>query len=303
MEIKEWSYEDFPEFQELVDGAQTISTTGDETGLVYINDVKCAEVENIPLHLQIIKPFTRNEPEKRYPCIIFVQGSAWMKQNVYAQIPMIARLAERGYVIAVAEYRHSGQAVFPAQAIDTRNAVRFMRKNSQIYNIDPDKIVLAGDSSGGHTVMFAGILHDDIEKTNLYPGISAKVKGIVDYYGSVSVMSEDGNPSTINHHMPDSPEGMVMGGVNLRERQDLCRKLSVECNITEETHLPPVLILHGTKDRIVNTWQSVNLYRKLKATGKEAQFYLIWGADHGGGEFWTEEVCTIVDEFLKKCLS
>ena len=94
-----------------------------------------------------------------------------------------------------------------------------------------------------------------------------------------------------------------MGGVNLKERPDLCQKLSVECNITEDSDLPPVLIFHGTKDRIVNTRQSVNLYRRLKETGKEAYLYLIRGADHGGAEFWTEEVCGIADRFIKKCLS
>lgn len=47
--------------------------------------------------------------------------------------------------------------------------------------------------------MFAGILHNDDSKDNMFPGVSGEVKGIVDYYGSVSVMLEDGNPSTINH--------------------------------------------------------------------------------------------------------
>ena len=42
--------------------------------------------------------------------------------------------------------------------------------------------------------MFAGILQDDDQATNLYPGISASVKGILNYYGSVSVMLEDSNP-------------------------------------------------------------------------------------------------------------
>ena len=302
MEIKDWTYEDFPEFDQPVEGAEVLSTTGDEVGFSYFHDVEYANVEEIPLHLQIIKPFTRNEPEKIYPCMVFVQGSAWMKQDVYAKIPMLARLAGKGYAIAVVEYRHSGQAPFPAQALDARNAVRFMRKNSKSYQIDPEKIVIGGDSSGGHTAMFAGILQDDDQATNLYPGISASVKGILNYYGSVSVMLEDSNPTTINHHMPDSPEGMEMGGVNLKERPDLCRKLSVECNITEDTDLPPVLVFHGTKDRIVNTRQSVNLYRRLKETGKEACLYLIRGADHGGAEFWTEETCNIADRFIKKCL-
>ena len=303
MEIKNWSYEDFPEFTDEIEGAEVIPTTGDEIGIEYLHDVEYARVQGISLYLQILRPFTRNQPEKLWPCMVFVQGSAWGRQDVYKKIPMLARLAGKGYVIAVVQYRHSGQASFPAQAQDARNAIRFMRKNGLRYSADPEKIIAAGDSSGGHTAMFAAILEDDQEETNLYPGVSAKVKGIIDYYGSVTAMLEDGFPSTVNHHMPDSPEGMEMGGVNLRERPDLCRTLSVEENIHEETPLPPVLIFHGTKDRTVSTRQSVILYQKLKELGKETELYLIQGADHGGAAFWTEEVCAVADRFMKKCLS
>lgn len=105
--------------------------------------------------------------------------------------------------------------------------------------------------------MFLQIIQDDEEETNLYLGIRADVRGILSFYGSSSVMLEDGMPSTVNHHLPDSPEGREMGGVNLREHPELCRKLSVECNIDENTALPPVLMFYGTKDRTINPRVSV----------------------------------------------
>lgn len=82
------------------------------------------------LHLQIMIPITRNSKEAKmqYPCVVYMQGSAWKEQNVFAKIGMLGRLAERGYVVAIAEYRHSGIAKFPAQAVDARNAIRFMKK-------------------------------------------------------------------------------------------------------------------------------------------------------------------------------
>ena len=55
--------------------------------------------------------------------------------------------------------------------------------------------------------MFLQIIQDDEEETNLYLGIRADVRGILSFYGSSSVMLEDGMPSTVNHHLPDSPEG------------------------------------------------------------------------------------------------
>ena len=44
MEIKDWTYEDFPEFKEPVEGAEILSTSGDEVGLVYLRDVEYASV-------------------------------------------------------------------------------------------------------------------------------------------------------------------------------------------------------------------------------------------------------------------
>ena len=78
-------------------------------------------------------------------------------------------------------------------------------------------------------------------------------------------------PSTLNHHQPDSPEGMEMGGVDLRNNPDLCRKMSVECNINEDTPLPPILMFHGTKDRTVNPKISVVVYKLLKKYNKNVK--------------------------------
>ncbi len=301
MEVKEWTYEEFPEFTEEVEGARTISTTGDEMGVTYIPNVEYAEIDGVKLHLQILLPFTRNQPEMVCPCVVFVQGSAWMPQDVYAQLPRVSKLAELGYVVAVVEYRHSGIAPFPAQIADAKNAIRFLRSNAETYHINPENIIVSGDSSGGHTAMFVGFSGGE-ETDNLFPGISASVKGIVNFYGSTSVMAEDSNPIQILHCQPDSPEGMVMGHVDLRKHPELKRKLSVECNITEDTEIPPTLIFHGTKDRVVNCQGSVILYRQMKKCGKDVTLYFIKGADHGGPEFWTPEVLAVMDGFIQNCI-
>lgn len=311
MEIKNWTYKEFPAFDEPVEGAAFLETTGNEQSILYLNDVIYATMDGIELTLQILIPTSRNNPyipeaqQQNFalPCCVFVKGSAWMKQNVYINLCDVAKVAARGYVCAIVQYRHSLQAPFPAQAVDTRNAIRYLRKNAAKYGIDPARMIVAGGSSGGHTAMWAGMRHNDDTEENIYPGISGEVSGIINYYGSVTVMLEASNPSTPNYKLPDSPEGMEMGCVNLREREDLARALSVEENIDENTIIPPVLIFHGTKDRIVNTRQSVVLYEKLKACRKDAALYLLKGADHGGAEFWTKEVIDIADKFITDCFA
>ena len=123
-----------------------------------------------------------------------------------------------------------------------------MKQHSAEYMVDVEKMFVGGDSSGAHAAMFSQIIQDD--------NMDADVKGIISFYGANSMMLPDGTPSTLNHHLPDSPEGKEMGGMNLREHPELCRKMSVEC--------------------------------------------FLEGADHGGSEFWTEEVQEIVIRFMNE---
>ena len=113
------------------------------------------------------------------------------------------------------------------------------------------------------------------------------------------MMLDDGMPSTPNHHLPYSPEGKTMGGVNLREHPELCEYMSVECNVHADTPLPKVLMFHGSKDRTINPRVSVVIYQKLKSLGKDVQLYILDGADHGGPEFWDDQIITIIEAFMQ----
>lgn len=300
MEIKNWSYEDYPEFKEDIEGAVRLATTGCEVGVEYRHDVPYCVKDGHELVLQLLIPFTRNDPEKTYPCIVYVQGSAWMHQNVWSKCGMLARLASRGYVIAIVQYRDSGMAAFPAQIYDAQDAVRFMRINEKEYHANTENIVVAGDSSGGHTAVFCALMQDANDEKSAYPGVSAAVSGVIDLYGAVSLMEEDGFPTTLNHHLADSPEGRLMGNVDLREKRELCKLASAKCQIKAGMALPPMLIFHGTKDRTVNPSASAGLFKRLRECGYDAKLYLLEGADHGGAEFWTESIIDIEDEFIKQ---
>ncbi len=310
MEVRAWEYDEFPEFDEEVADATWLNTTGDERGARYVPNVVYQDVGGVSRVLQILVPGSRNAKTPRegrpasrtYPCVVYVQGSAWMRQDVYANLPCVARLADLGYVVAVVQYRESGIGVFPDQVRDARNAVRFMRAHAAEYAVDPARMAVMGDSSGGHTAVFAGLLHDDDSEHNLFPGVSAEVSAIVNFYGSTDLTFADSNPMTTNHNAPDSPEGMVMGGIDLNADLAACERLSARCNVDERTDIAPVISFHGTKDRTVNARCSVLLHERLRETGHESRLYLLRGADHGGPEFWKPEVLGIVDAFLREHL-
>ena len=137
---------------------------------------------------------------------------------------------------------------------------------------------------------------------SLFPGVSAEVRGVLDYYGTVTLLMEDGFPTTTSHHTPKSPEGKLLGGVYVMEHPELAAKASAVTHITRGKKLPPICIFHGTKDRTANARQSVEFYEKLRACGKEARLYLIAGADHCGPEFWAEQAVNAAAGFMRKCL-
>ena len=126
---------------------------------------------------------------EKFPLIVFIPGSAWMKQNVFNVLPNMIRMCEKGYVMAVAEYRHSGLAGFPAQAEDAKTAIRFMRLHAAEYHVDAEHIAVWGDSSGGHTALMAGLTIGDYPDNGTYGDVSSAVNCIVDWYDPTDLIS------------------------------------------------------------------------------------------------------------------
>ena len=87
------------------------------------------------LKLQILTPQAptrENADDTRYPCIVFVQGSAWTKPNVYYEIPQLSEFARKGYIVATVVHRSSLEGhKAPAFLEDVKTAIRFLRANAQ----------------------------------------------------------------------------------------------------------------------------------------------------------------------------
>lgn len=226
-----------------VDGMIPMHPQMDNFEIYYKEDMKYVERGQRSLYLQIIGPIGMNHP---VPCIVYIPGSAFHEQNVKERIPQLSYLAQRGFVVAALEYRGSECAPFPAQTLDAKAGVSFMREHAEEYGIHPENIILMGDSSGGHTALMAAFSYG-------IPALEEKgreinrpiVKGVIDLYGPTNFL-------TMN-------------------------------------------------DELVPFGQSCQLYESLKKAKKDAIFYQVIGAHHGGREFWTKEVLDIEEQFIRRC--
>jgi len=297
--------ERFPASPEAPEGVKMVQWQDDPGGFVDIHlDVVYDERDGETLCLQILlpleAPFPFGQPPKKRPLIVYVPGSAWRRQMPKMMIAPMMKYCRHGFAVAIVQYRPSDVAPFPAQIEDAKTAIRFMRKNAERYQIDPERVILFGDSSGGHTAVLAGITGDGLLDNGAYGEYSCKVNCIVDFFGPTDIARMNGYPSMMDHVSPDSPEGMFLGGVNVLENLDLAEKTTPMYYLSREKAVPPILILHGDRDELVPFNQSVRLYEKLRELGKEVEMYKLLGATHGVGGFHGEQARRTVVEFINR---
>ncbi len=303
-EVKSMDLETFRAALPTMEDVYFLEADGTEVYGIYKHDVCYMEKDGIQRTLQMIVPEMKPDKSYVYPAILYVQGSAWMKQDNYKRLGVMARLAQRGYVTAILQYRESALASYPAPVEDAKTGVRFLRMNAEEYHIDPENIVIMGDSSGGHTALAAGLTaDDDCLDGKIYPEVSCGVKAIVDLYGVTDICQKEDFPTTPNQGEADSPEGMLIGGNNVYEHPELSGPVILSNYVKAEKEIPPVLMMHGTADDTVSCNQSIRLYKKFLEEGKDVEFYLVKNASHGDVAFWTEKNMDIVDGFIRKHIS
>lgn len=303
---------EFPHDETVPEGCRTVDGWQDEYGyFVELHDVVYAVRQhgdqNIELHLHVYQPqlpefetTPEEQAAKRWPTIVFVQGSAFHKQKLTMHSNMLIRMASRGYVVAAMEYRPSEIAPIPAQMQDCKTAIRFVKKNAAEFHCDPEHIAIWGESSGGHTVLMAGFTGDEGPDTDLYGEYSASVNCIVDWYGPTDFAKMNCVPSSQNHYDPDSPEGFAIGYRNVLENPELNAAASPMTYLRADKEIPPVLIMHGSRDMLVPFNQSCLLYERLKELDKDVTFVKLNNANHGIYGFMSDNALDMVDEFIRK---
>lgn len=293
---------EFPETDELPQGVKTVKLTDTYGyGIDFLPNVPYISRKGKDLSLQILIPNKgQNGVREKCPTIIFIQGSAWQKQSLYGSLNKLIRMAEKGYVVAIVEYRPSDEAIFPAQIEDAKTAYKFMIINNEKYFVDIENMIFWGDSSGGHTALMCGITCDDYPITDDYKEQKINPKCIIDWYGPTEIYEMACYPSVFDHDSPASPEGMLIGGLQISENMEIAEKTNPAKYLYKEKPTPPILIMHGGSDALVPFNQSCRLYTKLKGLNKEVEFVKLINANHGFSGFNCDEALNIVDEFIKK---
>lgn len=128
------------------------------------------------LHLDIFRPRIPGEGPR--PCLLYVHGGGWVIGDKSTQgLPTVHELTAAGWVCFSMNYRKSPRATYPEHLIDVKRAIAWIRTHGASYGADPNFLVLAGGSAGGHLAALAALTPNVPELQPDDPGVDTQVQG------------------------------------------------------------------------------------------------------------------------------
>ncbi|MEM9366315.1 MAG: alpha/beta hydrolase [Planctomycetota bacterium] len=221
------------------------------------------------------------------PLVVWIHGGAW-RSGSKSRVPVLPWL-QHGFMIASVDYRLSPVARFPAQIHDIKAAIRFMVSQREHFRINPDQIVVAGASAGGHLAALVGTTngHAALEwDREGSPAEPANVRAIVSFYGAANLLSIL-SQSTEHGLSVRVPALRLLLGTLPAETPGIARLASPVSHV--DAHDPPLWLIHGDADPQMPPEQSHELMRAYQDHGLPASLDIIEGGLHGGREFYSVE--------------
>ena len=261
------------------------------------------------------KPLNAPAPEgARFPLIVGCPGSGWAGADGHRYVPWLVELAKRGFAAASISYRgtYRDDVVFPAAVQDLREAVRFLKATADTWRVDPRRVGLLGDSSGGNTAALAALAGDRVLG---FDDLSFDIGGHTDQdagvracccvYGPVDLVHlvED-RMAEGKHLRPDEAPGLPFECMEIWQERYLAdperhlRAASPIDYIEDCERLPPFLYIQGDEDQIIPMAQGLRFCDRLRARGGRAEFIKVVGGEHGAG-VWSAEMLDSVARFFK----
>lgn len=290
MKFEPFSFDHFPSYDAEIEGV--IEVQGDQANIKgKMIDVEYQE----GCIIRFLFPESALTPEKKYPLIVHIQGSGWYPQDMGDHVFDFFPIVKQGFAFAIVQYHGTPREQFPTQIIDAKKALRFIEKHIEDYPIEKDRIFLSGDSSGGNVAMLTALTyntHELDEETTPLPELCA----CMDFYGVMDLLAMDDWWSAFDHEEEHNIRDFL--GADYRNPQ-VRKEASPYWRLEKGLELPPVLILHGSKDVVVPFTQSLTMYEKMRDYGYDVSMIRVYGANHGGPVFYSDNTYQAIINFLR----
>jgi len=209
------------------------------------------------LDAHIFKPA---DDGKRHPAIVLFHGGGWSEGKPDWFFSTCQAYQAKGWVAVAVEYRiRNRHGSLPPEAIaDGKSAIRFLRQNATRLGIDPNHIVASGNSAGANLALATGVIDTLDEKTE-------------------------------DLHIRSTPDAIMVNSAGTDFTQGdfwqqyytdkaFLKRISPLHQVRPK--LPPMLVIHGSRDYNVPLAPTQAFAEQMKAAGNDCEFHIIEGAHH-----------------------
>ena len=236
------------------------------------------------LTLDVYRPRGATSPN---PTLIYIHGGGWTNGSKEASALTFLPYLEMGWSVVNVSYRLADAAHAPAAVEDCRCALRWVYRNAEQFNFDLDRIVVTGNSAGGHLSLTTGMLPASAGLDRQCPGdrrrtwptgptstAELQVAAIINWYGITDVLD-------LVNRGPGTSGNFTEAWLGSRsDRDDVAKRVSPTNYVRRD--LPPILTIHGDADPIVPYDHATRLHELLDAAGVPNELLTIEGGGHGG---------------------
>jgi acetyl esterase/lipase len=208
--------------------------------------------------------------------LVFIHGGYWRSLDKHQFSQLALPYLAQDINVALINYRLAPQYKYPACVEDAEAAVKWLKAHAKEYHVDPQKIVLIGESAGGHIVDMVAVR---ATKDNL----DTRVFAVVAFYAPCDNVADSirrGGPSLSMQNLLGVPAGPM---------DDKTTKALFDISPLNFVHkdLPPYLLVHGTADKSVPYEQSIQWQARLKALGVPCELITVKDGPHVMGRWET----------------
>lgn len=212
------------------------------------------------------------------PVLLQVHGGAWTIGKKDQQgLPLMYRMAAKGWVCVAINYRLAPRDPWPAQIIDVKRAIAWIREHITAYGGDPDYIAITGGSAGGHLTALAALTPGDPEFQPGFEEADTSVQAAVPFYGIFDFAGATGLTTAVG--MRDAFLGPRILQSRFDDDATPFEQASPLLRITDEA--PDFFVLHGTHDTLADVAQARAFVDRLRDVSPSRVAYAeLPGAQH-----------------------
>ncbi len=216
-------------------------------------------VGELKLKIEQFTPEGHKTSDSR-PAVVFFFGGGWVSGKTTHFYQQAAEFAQQGVVAFTADYRvASRHKTTPFEAVeDAKSAIRWVREHAVELGIDPDRIIAAGGSAGGHIAGCTGV-----------------IKGLDAMGEDLSISSVPNAMVLFNPVLDTTETGYGLAKVGEQ------RKTEVSLTHQVMPGIVPTIVFHGTKDKTVPFENAERFHKLMIEAGNNCKLVAAEGKGHG----------------------